>query len=252
MRFRPALLVALLCVAPALARAAVVVVPNAYANAEAPAAFVGPFATFTTANYPVRYQQVYGAAEFAELAEELLISELRFRMDGPNGDSFPFTVQDVDVRLSTTTAAVDSLAEGSTAALDSNVGSDDTLVYTGMLKWNPCSTAACTSPAPLDLPIPLTTPFTYRPGDGNLLLEVFNMSPIESLPINFFDTADAVGDTTANSREVLLRSDQTTHEFMADSRGLVTQFVYTPEPDALAASLAAVLSVAALRRRARG
>jgi hypothetical protein len=248
MRSLLALPLALLCAAaPFSARADTVVVPNAYESQEAPGLFVFPFATSQVSNYPVRYQQVYGATEFPALGDVMTISELRFRIDYATGDRNPFEVEQVEVRLSTTAAAPDALGAGSTAALDGNVGLDETLVYTGGLSWNACGTQLCPpEPAPFDLAIVFSEPFVYDPTAGNLLLEVVNGS--ESYPIQTFDAVNAT-DAISNAREVRDRDDGTPL-FPSDTYGLVTQFVYTvPEPGSLGATLAALLAVAGLRSR---
>jgi len=247
MRALSALLLALLLTTPA--QGDTLVVPNGFENVDASGpGFVFPFATSLISNYPLRFQQVYEASSFPDLDDVLTISELRFRINSPDGDRDPFTVEQVEVHLSTTAVAPDALTNGSTQALDDNVGADDTIVFTGGLSWDPCGSDPCLAPpAPFDLAVVFATPFSYDPTAGNLLLEVFNGS--EEYPIQIFDALGVTGDAISNAREVLSRSDLTTHLFPSDSFGLITQFVYTvPEPGSTGAALVALLGMAALVR----
>ena len=88
------------------------------------------------------------------------------------------------------------------------------------------------------------------PLDGNLLLEVYNLSTL--YPTQFFDAVNSPSDGIGHVREVLNRNDPEQSLFPTDapSNGLVTQFVYTvPETGSLASGAAALLAAGALRRR---
>ncbi|RIK93748.1 MAG: hypothetical protein DCC71_23920 [Proteobacteria bacterium] len=221
-------------------------------NVDGPQAFAFPWARGNPefSNFPYRYQQGYAASEFDSIGDVLQISELRFRVDQATGSRTPFNVGDVEVRLSVTTVDPDELATGSTEALDGNIGARQTLVYEGPLAWDPCDVAVCPVPA-FDLAVPFVTDFVYDPlTDGNLLLEVYNLS--EVYPTQFFDAVNTPADGIGHVREVLDRNDVANHLFPTDapSNGLVTQFVYTvPEAGSAASAAAALLAVAALRRR---
>jgi hypothetical protein len=244
---------ALLAGLPAVVSADTLVVPTGMnlENEDAPQSSPFPFATYspTATNFPFRYQQVYDASYFTSFADVLAITELRFRIDSGFGDRDPYSVPEIQVYLSTTAAEPNALATGSTAAMDGNVGADETLVFSGQLNWDPCGALACPVPQvpPFDQTIPLATTFSYDPAAGNLLLDV------DYLGTAYNDQRyDAVntGDLMSNVREVILRSDGTTHSFpVADSFGLVTQFVFTvPEPGANAVAGAAFAALVALRR----
>lgn len=118
-----------------------------------------------------RYQQVYTASEFDSLAGEgLLITQILFRPDATYGQAFSSVLPDIQINLSTTSAAADSL---STTFAD-NVGSDDTVVFSGALSLSSSNTGPTGGPKDFDIVINLTNPFLYNPNTGNLLLDVRN------------------------------------------------------------------------------
>ena len=104
-----------------------------------------------------RYQQVYAAGLFPGVFTISVIS-------------FPHTIDAMsntldpaqyDIRISTTSREVGQL---SSVSLDSNVGSDSSVVYVGPL--------AGEVPRDTSLSFMLPVPFTFDPRDGNLLLDV--------------------------------------------------------------------------------
>jgi hypothetical protein len=224
-----------------------VVIPAIYENVDGNSNLVFPFGALDLppSNYPFRFQQVYGAAEFGELPEAITISAVRFRVDQGTGGRDPFSVQSLELRLGTTSKAPDALTS---LELGSNIdGGDTTLVFTGELNWDPCDAGPCPLPA-FDLEIAFSTPFVYDPTAGNLIVDFTNLS--ETYPIQLFDVANTVGDGVSHVREVLDRDNTANHIFVDPSTvGLVTQFVYTvPEPGAFASVAAALLAIAAVRR----
>lgn len=249
-----AALVMLAAASPDAARADTLVVPSTLETVNGSTGNAVPFGRSQTSNEPVRYQQIYDASEFTPIGDVITISEIRFRIDDGTPEEGPTTFDLIELRLSTTTKANDAL---DAVVFDNNIGADDTLVFSGSFTWDACGpgTDPCSGPypQPFDLAIPLTTPFTYDPAAGNLLLEVYNddLTPV----IGYFldqenDTLSAERDTT--SRVVELRELGTGNPLLSgNSAGLVTQFVYTvPEAGALASSIAALLALGGLRRRA--
>ena len=175
MRFDPhfsrrptSLLLLLLCglfVSPGRAWPATLVAPNNLENSDA--SFGA--GVFRAPGY--RLQSVYGAIHFPPDIG-LLITELRFRPDRAAGFAFSTTVASIQVNLSTTTKDPDELS----STFASNVGSDDTVVFSGSLSLSSQFTGPVNGPKDFDMVIPLTTPFLYNPAAGNLLVEFRNFS----------------------------------------------------------------------------
>ena len=173
-----------------------------------------------TGNGPTtQYQQVYSSAAFGSPES---ISGLTFYYGSGSTDILSGTY---DIYLSTTAAAVDGLSTDPAA----NRGSDFTLVdvFNGGVNSDPSFT------------IEFAQPFSYDPGNGNLLLEVdaFGQpnntpNPVISLDSNFLES-DLTGQVTSRAWGPFSNG-----PLLTDSIGLVTTFdtspVPTPEPGALA------------------
>jgi hypothetical protein len=246
-RFACALLLGVASVSPVAAET--LVSPAIYENSDGGGSTPFPFAVSVFSNLPFRHQQVYAATEFTGIQEPITITELRFRIDQLNGDRNETDPDpDVQVLLSVTSKAPDMLATGSSAALDSNIGTGQALVFDGILEWDPCGAGNCPLP-PFDLVIPLSPGYVYDPTAGNLLLEVYNVAT--EFQSQFFDAATAV-DGVSTVREVIDADDMVTHLWPTDSAsaGLVTQFEYfVPEAGATLSACAALLALAGARRR---
>src|SRR5713101_197088 len=162
------------------------------------------------------YQQVYSSTAFSGTQT---VDGLTFYFD--NGGSTNVLPGTYDIYLSTTTAMVNSLS-GDPAT---NRGGDFTLVdvFTGGVNSEPAFT------------IGLTTPFSYNPANGNLLLEVraFNQPDIPDTGLNAFLQADESGAITSRAWSATYSP-----TLITDSIGLVTTFdtspVATPEPGSIA------------------
>lgn len=186
-----------------------VVVPNYtdYSTAS------GAASTFESTN---RVQQVYQALQFP--SGPILIKELRFRpADAPFGGVFSCTISNIQIHLSTTAAA----AGGLSTTFASNVGADDTTVYSGSLHLSSQFTGPASGPKDMDIVVHLQTPFLYIPANGNLLLDVITRS------------ADGVGAFTqtfgesndTGSRVVALNPNATTASF-SDTGVDAVKFIY--------------------------
>jgi hypothetical protein len=201
-----------------------VIVPSAQATALGNSSNQFPFNPRSVGTTTIRYQQVYGASEFAPGI--YLITQIAFRAEPPGtGDPvfppFTGTTGTLQVDLSTTSAAPDAL---STTFAD-NLGADTITVFGG--HWA-LSTA---NSGQFDLILNLTTPFEYNPANGNLLMDVRNSGggTIDVLNNFFvaFDAQNTAGDST--SRVYTAQSQNGVNLLTgvrdpAGSLGLVTRF----------------------------
>jgi hypothetical protein len=142
-----------------------VVVPN-YAATNQPAGNgEGAFRTGT------RHQEVYGAAEFPPYP--IIITQIQWRPDSLTGGPVSNAViGNIQINLSTTSRSADGL-EGTFA---NNSGPDDAIVYSGALTLNTAFTNLPNGTKAFDMTVPLQSPFTYNPANGNLLLDVRNFT----------------------------------------------------------------------------
>lgn len=158
------------------------------------------------ANGLTAYQQVYNANQFT--SGIIAINGIAFfNTISPGGNITPATYS---VYLSTTSVPVSSLAPG---AASSNLGSDNTLFFSGTL-GDPVTNGGFTING---------TPFTYNPADGNLLIDIVVTNPTGSgsVPLD----ANAFG----NFGTVSSRSDDLDPSGVASiGWGLVTGFDFTP------------------------
>lgn len=146
--------------------AAPLVVPNSLATIEGNSNNAFPFSIAASS---MRYQQVFAASEFG--TQPLTITQITFRPDGPAGNAFSTTLSNVQINLSTTSAAPDGLS----STFANNVGGDDTVVFpSGPLALSSLDTGS--GPRDFDIVINLTTPFVYDPSAGNLLFDARNFS----------------------------------------------------------------------------
>jgi len=124
----------------------------------------------------LRIQEVYAnsSVEFGgpEFPGKMVIQELRFRPDSTYGSAFNATINDIQVSLSTTTKTHDQLS----ATFADNVGLDATVVFSGSLAISSLFTPSNGGPKNFDIIVPLTTPFTFDPAAGDLLLDIRNFS----------------------------------------------------------------------------
>lgn len=195
------------------AQGAELVVPSSLENVEGNQSNVFPFGF----GLSYRYQQVYSASEL-DPSEPVFVTEIRFRPDLNAGRSFSALLPDVQINMSTTSAAPDGLS----STLAENVGPDDTVVFSGPLPLSSNATGA--GPFDFDIVIPLSTPFFYDPQAGNLLLEVRNFGGGDGTP--GFDADDTDDDST--SRATTVGDVNSPTAALNDSWGLVTQFELEP------------------------
>jgi len=216
-----------------------VIVASAETNVEGNSNNGFPFNIANLGLSSERYQQVYSSSEFSG---PFLITDIEFRPDAFTGSAFSSTLPNIQIDLSTTTAAVDGLS----STFASNVGANDTMVFSGPLTLSSSFTGPAAGPKTFDIVIVLQTPFLYNPALGNLLLDVRNFGGGSTTQ---FDAENTLGDSvsrvftqTANGVGSLTGT--------TDTFGLITSFsgAPVPEPGTLAlVGLAA--TVLAWRRR---
>jgi hypothetical protein len=206
---------------PAHAIVPTVVVPNSARTIEGDLNNSFPFNIGIIGLPSQRYQQVYAASQFGSGG---LITQIVFRPDATFGQAFTSTLPDIQIDLSTTSAADDGLS--STYA--NNVGTDDTVVFArGPLTLSSAFTGPPNGPKDFDIIITLTTPFLYNPALGNLLLDVRNFGGGSTIS---FDAVSPLGDGVSR----LYNSDVNSGTGSTDSVGLVTGFIIVPEPGSAA------------------
>ncbi len=124
---------------------------------------------------PMRYQQVFDAAEFSGLNPSGgIINRIAFRGHGP-GIPFIGTVPQLQVNLSTTSKAPDALS----STFANNVGNDDKQVFSGPYQTQVTYNG---DPTNFEVVISFTSPFFYDPTKGNLLLDVRNLQGGTEVP----------------------------------------------------------------------
>jgi hypothetical protein len=203
-------------------RAGVVVVPDALETVEGNQS--SQFLTGDPRATSIRYQQVFSASEFIDTGIGM-ITEIAFRPDAAQGTPFSTTLSNVRVSLSTTLSAPDGLS----STFADNIGSDETVVFSGDLSFGSADLPGPGTTQAFDIIVGLITPFLYDPSMGNLLLDFQrDGSPLSPLGVSF-DAHEAVGDSISRA---FGSRDSATAQFGVDSTGLVARFDVSPLPDA--------------------
>jgi hypothetical protein len=161
----------------------------------------GNFIPFgSSAGWP-EYQQVYAASDFSGT---ITIHDIEFYTYSGTGTPNPGVFK---ISLSTTSAPVNGLS----TELSANLGSNNTTVYDAAL------------PAVQNgvLDILFSTPFTYNPANGNLLVDLYSLTPYSGGPSFAFNG----GSGGAFSRGFLGQTIP-----VSNNSGLVTGFSTIPEP----------------------
>jgi hypothetical protein len=162
----------------------------------------GNYIPFGSASGWPEYQQVYASSDFPGT---ITIDDIEFyTVPGSTGTLSPGTFT---ISLSTTSAAVNNLD----ASLASNIGPNNTVVYLATL---PAVQKGV-------LIIPLSTPFTYQPSGGNLLIDLYSQTPYSGGPAFAFNGA---------SGGAFSRAWTAGNSSFFNNSGLVTGFIAAPEP----------------------
>jgi hypothetical protein len=174
-------------------------------------AFCAPFGCNTGAG--TRFQQVYDDQSFLDASptNPILITQIDFFNVDPGSPNNNLTTGDYEIRLSTTSVAVDALD----TIFDNNVGGDEQIFKTFSL---------ANSQSPDVLSFVADTAYLYDPTAGNLLLDVFANGPSMTFPFATFEALDGAGGLFSIM-----------HDFggtESDDFGLVTRIHFTiiPEP----------------------
>lgn len=209
-----ALLSALILPLALRAQPSFTVVPNSYAGTEG-----GTSATYPFSQSSMRYQQVFAASQFSGTGT---ITQISFRADGPSysqGTLFlPTPVANVTITLSTTTAQPGAMSK----TFANNLTSTPTTVYSGTLMMSSSCTGPSGGPNAFDTRVYLTTPFTYDPSQGNLLLDVtVNPGSAPSVP-----TLDAETTSSGQVTSRVYGTPSSATSGTADNKGMIVQFTF--------------------------
>ncbi len=229
-------LLGLLVLTSGQAKADLIVVPNALATVEGNG--VSQFLTGDSRAASVRYQQVFAASQFSGAGT---ITEIAFRSDAGIGAPFSTTLSNARIALSTTSRSPDGLS----ATFATNVGTDESVVFSGNLTLTSANPPGPGGTRDFDILISLSTPFTYDPSLGNLLLDF--QRDAATLRVHF-DGHDQAGDSISR---VFGSRTSPIAEFGVDSFGVVARFTVTavPEPASVVTMGTAIVLLALGWRR---
>lgn len=204
---------------------------------------------FNSSAAGTRMQQVYNAADLGPMVGHT-IDEIRFRLDGLTMASTfgPTVFENTTIALSITPkTAIDGVsANPLTANFADNIGSGQQIVFDGDLTLS--------SSAPIDLlNVALGRPFDviipviggYKYNGGNLLLDIrVQGTGSPNTAISNLDASNVGLDGISSVRS----NDSSATTGQVNSFGLVTQFVFLPEPGTVAVLVLGGI-VAIARRR---
>jgi hypothetical protein len=217
------------------ARAAFVVAPNAYTNAEAPVETIYPF---RGANDPSALQWILPAANFAAVAPGSLFTGIGFRLNASSA-GVTTAVNFAEWNLQLSTAINPALSLSTTLA--TNIGADVVTVRSGPLSIP--ANAFPTGPSPPGFyAIPFTTPFAYNGGELVVTLRHTGHPGSHELVSNDAVAAGALGNTVGGS----FTSTTGTVNFFNFP---VARFTVTPEPQCLVLLAIGLLAMTSFRRR---
>jgi hypothetical protein len=155
------------------------VLPASATSVAGSTANVFPWGTNSALYSGMRIMCIYDSSHFTAaptpITAPILITTLKWRADNTTTSWGGGTFNNATVRLAT--AAVDYTA--ATTNWASNVGPDNTVVYSGPVTVSPGTGAGVGVPGPYHVTINLTTPFLYDPYAGDLVVDT------EHIPGNY-------------------------------------------------------------------
>ena len=201
-----------------------------------------PFLITTSEAPSMRVQYVHSAQDFIGTGP-ILINQVSYSTPTWSGRlPIDVTLPNIEIRISTTQMNPDALSRN----FADNIGADETVVYSGSLHFYE------TEAELYDIHVAIG-PFAYNPALGNLLIDIFNYSPIFSRPDPDWsvNAATWVGDSVS-----LLSSGSNGADAASGFSGSIApmiRFTYTavPEPGTLTILVIGLVSfgVAAFKRR---
>ena len=167
-----------------------------------------------------RYQQVFLAKKLVSASRQEFITHILFRPDAIFGNAFSSIIPDIQINLSTTSAAPDRLS----TTFASNVGNDDTVVFNrGPLSLSSIDTGSVVGPKEFNIIINLSTPFLFNLSYGNLLLDIRVFTGAFTTT---FDAENTLDDCISR----VFNNNVNASTGFADTIGLVTKFLTTCAP----------------------
>ena len=164
---RAVIVAVVLFLAPTLASANTLVVPNAQATT------TGNATVGLTSPASFEYQEDFGGGQFLSVGGPLLITQISFRA-APGSGAVNIDVSSFNIYLSTSSYFPNTIGSHMliTSSYAANEGADNTLVLSGGAGTF-FSSPGCTTPGPcaFDMVFNLTTPFLYDPTKGTLLMD---------------------------------------------------------------------------------
>jgi hypothetical protein len=199
-----------------------IVVPNTYADVEAPQ---------SGRNYEsLRSQFIYAADQFLDLPDGGgYITSLRFRPDGATDHPEDLSLNEITLSMSVTDQSPDTMS----LTFADNLTRPSTIVRaTAPWLGHTDNIGPAQGPKAFDIEWVLDTPYYYNPGEGNLLMEAAMQGP------SWFIDADRLADGD-RSQVAVIYSGTSLNAPTAQGYvgGYVTEFTFDPTlaPDALRA-----------------
>jgi hypothetical protein len=210
----------LLCVpSTGLTQSTLIRSPFGAGNARSP----GPFLIDYSAAPSARWQQVYGASDFARVGAPMFITEIRFETALNSPGFVDTSLANLRIDFSTTARVPDGLS----STFAENIGANDTVVFSGPFDFTDYGGG-------FGIHIPLQTPFLFDPAQGNLLMDVRNlMTGRVSVPA-YLRSEYTAGDSVSVATSL---SDANSLTGSLSTLGLETLFTVTPIPEPSTVSL---------------